>query len=63
MKGLKTYFTYLQRNKLFYAGQRGGTGHLSDVCAAYCQYGGAAAHCGQRYKGHRAYLCVVERGI
>ena len=24
------------------------TGHLSDVRAAYCQYGSATAHCGQR---------------
>lgn len=48
MKGLKTYFTYLHRNKLF----TGGTGYLSDVRAAYCQYGSATAHCGQRYKGY-----------
>lgn len=63
MKGLKTYFTYLHRNKLFTLVNVAGLGISLMFVLLIANMKGAAAHCGQRYKGHRAYLCVVERGI
>ena len=58
MKGLKTYFTYLHRNKLFTLVNVAGLG-ISLMFVLLI----ANMVVRQRYKGHRAYLCVVERGI